>query len=126
MKREDDFEVRREHLKKLSDEEIYNKFWSLAEKIVDPLIDLAYKNTSPSIERSVLLRMGFSSMESEAIVKEGIKRDLMRKGMGNVVLKYSEIKNMNYLEAGKLLANGDGWEEVLSTFKDNKEASIYA
>ena len=67
MKREDDFEKRREHLKNLTDEQLYERFWSLTEQIVKPMVDLAYKHTSPSIERSVLLRMGFSSLEAEAI-----------------------------------------------------------
>ncbi|MFA6940099.1 MAG: ornithine aminomutase subunit alpha [Clostridiaceae bacterium] len=112
MKREDDFKVRREHLKDLSDEELKIRFWSLTEEIVRPLVDLAYNNTSPSIERSVLLRMGFNSMESEAIVSEGIKWNLIGKGMGNVVLKYAKLKNIPYMEAGKNLANGSGWKEV--------------
>ena len=59
--REDDYLKRREHLKDLSDQELKERFWQLAEQAVKPLVDLAYKNTSPAIERSVLLRMGFSS-----------------------------------------------------------------
>ena len=73
MKREDDFQLRRQHLKNLSDEELYEKFWSLTEEIVNPLVELAYNHTSPSIERSVLLRMGFSSIEASKIVKKFLK-----------------------------------------------------
>ena len=62
MHRPDDFQERRKHLEGLSEEELEKRFWDLAEKIVDPLLELAYKNTSPSIERSVLLSMGFSSI----------------------------------------------------------------
>lgn len=112
MKREDDFEKRREHLKNLSDEELYNKFWKLTEQIVEPMIDLAKKHTSPSIERSVLLRMGFSSIEAGNIVKEGLKWNLMGKGMGNVVLTYAEINNIDYLKAGEELSRGIGWDKV--------------
>jgi len=112
MKRADDFEVRREHLKNLSDEELYNRFWALTEDIVKPLIDLAYTHTSPSVERSVLLRMGFSSIEAGAIINEGMKWNLLGKGMGNVVLNYAELKGVDYLEAGTALANGEGWELV--------------
>ena len=61
--RQDDYLVRREHLKKLSDKELRKYFLQLSEKIVEPLLDLSYKNTSKSIERSVLLRMGFSSID---------------------------------------------------------------
>lgn len=112
MKRKDDFEQRREHLKALSDEELYEKFWNLTEEIVKPLIKLAETHTSPSIERSVLLRMGFSSLECDSIVKEGMKWNLIGKGMGNVVLAYAEIANMDYLKAGEALARGEGWELV--------------
>jgi hypothetical protein len=112
MKRDDDFELRHEHLKDLSDEELKDRFWKLTEEIVKPLIDLAYNNTSPSIERSVLLRMGFNSLESEAIVSQGIKWNLIGKGMGNVVLQYAKLKNIPYIEAGKELGNGKGWKDV--------------
>lgn len=117
MKREDDFEVRRKHLTDLSDEELYNRFWKLTEDIVNPLIDLAYNHTSSSIERSVLLRMGFSSLESDAIVAEGLKAGLLGKGMGNVVLKYADLKGVAYLEAGRQLAEGKGWNEATALFK---------
>jgi D-ornithine 4,5-aminomutase subunit alpha len=112
MKREDDFEFRRKHLSDLSDEELYNRFWSLTEEIVKPLIDMAYTHTSPSVERSVLLRMGFSSIEAGNIVKEGMKMKLLGKGMGNVVLTYSRLKCIPYLKAGEELSRGIGWNEV--------------
>lgn len=117
MKREDDFEIRRKHLADLSDEELYERFWKLTEEIVNPLIDLAYNHTSSSIERSVLLRMGFSSLESDAIVAEGLKAGLLGKGMGNVVLKYADLKGVSYLEAGRQLAEGKGWNEATALFK---------
>ncbi|WP_138203168.1 ornithine aminomutase subunit alpha [Haloimpatiens lingqiaonensis] len=112
MKREDDFEKRREHIKDLTNEELYNRFWSLTEEIVKPMVDLAYNHTSPSIERSVLLRMGFTSIEASEIVKQGSKWKLLGKGMGHVVLKYADIKNINYMEAGRELAEGKGWDKV--------------
>ncbi|MGG7164376.1 ornithine aminomutase subunit alpha [Clostridium ihumii] len=120
LKREDDFEVRRKHLSNLSDEELYNRFWELTEEIVSPLIDLAYKNTSPSIERSVLLRMGFSSLEASKITNEGAKLNLLSKGMGNVVVKYAKKNNIDYLEAGKILSEGTGWNEVIEIFRGDK------
>lgn len=122
MKREDDFKVRREHLKDLSDEELKERFWSLTEEIVRPLVKLAYNNTSPSIERSVLLRMGFNSMESEAIVSEGIKWNLIGKGMGNVVLQYAKLRNISYMEAGRNLADGSGWKEVNKLLRGDNNA----
>ena len=63
MKREDDFEVRRQHIANLTDEELYARFWELTDQVVDPLLELGRKNTTPSVERSVLLRMGVSSLD---------------------------------------------------------------
>jgi D-ornithine 4,5-aminomutase subunit alpha len=113
MKRSDDFEKRRNHLKNLSDEELYNRFWELTEKVVSPMVNLAYTHTSPAVERSVLLRMGFSSLEAGNIVKEGIKHNLIGKGMGNMVLAYSKLKNIPYLKAGEELAEGIGWDALI-------------
>ena len=53
MKREDDFQVRRQHLANLTDEELYNRFWELIAKVDEPLLELGYKNTTPSVERAV-------------------------------------------------------------------------
>lgn len=112
MQRADDFEKRREHIKNLTDEELYNRFWSLTEEIVKPMVDLAYNNTSASIERSVLLRMGFTSIECSEIVKQGCKWNLLGKGIGHVVLEYANIKGIDYMEAGRELAEGKGWEQI--------------
>lgn len=122
MKREDDFELRREHLKNLSDKELKEKFWELTEEIVRPLVDMAYNHTSPAIERSVLLRMGFSSMEAGNIVKEGMKWNLMGKGMGSVVLAYSKIRSISYLKAGEELSRGIGWNEVQGFMRGENNA----
>ncbi|MFW6225144.1 MAG: D-ornithine 4,5-aminomutase subunit OraS, partial [Bacteroidota bacterium] len=54
---QDKFKTEKAKLDKLTDEELNHLFWKKAEKIVNPLIDLAKTHTSPSIERSVLLRM---------------------------------------------------------------------
>ncbi|SFH47124.1 D-ornithine 4,5-aminomutase S subunit [Tindallia magadiensis] len=120
MKRADDFEQRRKHLKDLSDEELELRFWQLAEKIVDPMINLAEKNTSPSIERSVLLRMGFSSMEAKSIVEGVMDRGLMGKGAGHIVFKVAKEKNMDIREVGLQLAEGNLWEDAISLFKEEK------
>lgn len=112
MERPDDFEKRREHLKALSDEELKKRFWQLAEEIVRPLYDLAWSHTSPSIERSVLLRMGFSSLEAKTIVSGLEKRGLLGKGAGRAVLEYAAMTGAHYLEAGRALSEGKGWEEL--------------
>ncbi|MBZ2173692.1 ornithine aminomutase subunit alpha [Schnuerera sp. xch1] len=117
MKRKDDFNERRKHLANLSEEELERRFWELAEKIVDPLVELAEKNTSPSIERSVLLRMGFSSLEAAAIVNGAIDRGLLGKGAGHIVYRLAKDKNMDIRETGLKLVDGELWDEVLSIFQ---------
>lgn len=116
MKRADDFETRRKHLANLTDEELKQRFWELAEKIVDPLVQLGYKHTTPAIERSVLLRMGFSSIEAKAIVEGVMQKGLMGKGAGHVVWKLSQKLNIHVRDAGVALANGKYWDEVESLF----------
>ena len=115
-KRLDDFSERRAHLANLSDEELKQRFWDLASQIVDPMLELGRKNTSPSIERSVLLRMGFSSIEAKEIVDKVIDRGLMGKGAGHVVYKLAKEKDMSIRDAGVALANGQYWDEVVSLF----------
>lgn len=114
--RVDDFSVRREHLKTMSDVELKTYFHELAEKIVNPLYDLAYENTSKSIERSVLLRMGFSSIEAKAIVDNLDEKNLLRKGAGHSVYLLSKTRNISIREAGELLINGEGLEYVKEYF----------
>lgn len=117
MKREDDFEVRRRHLAGLTESELEQRFWQLCYRIVDPLIKLANDNTSPSIERSVLLRMGFSSLEAKAIVDEVMKMDLLGKGAGNVVYTLSRIRNVGIKEAGQMVIGGNCADEIVRHFK---------
>lgn len=106
VRREDDFQSRRDHLKNLSDAELKAKFWQLADEIVKPLVELAKKNTSPSIERSVLLRMGFSSVEISQVVDKVVDLGLMGKGAGHVVYAISEKFNIPVREAGMGLVEG--------------------
>ena len=115
-KRLDDFQDRRAHLANLSNEELKERFWNLANEIVQPMLDLGRKNTSPSIERSVLLRMGFSSLEAKEIVNGVIDKGLMGKGAGHVVYKLAKENNISVREAGVMLVNGQGWDEVVTLF----------
>ncbi len=116
MKREDDYKVRRKHLEDLTDEQLYDRFWELASQIVDPLIEIGKKNTTPAIERSVLLRMGFSSLEVKPIVEGVMKKGLMGKGCGNVVYRLAEKKGITVREAGLLLIEGKEWDTVDTLF----------
>ena len=83
MKRTDDFQERRAHLANLTDDQLEARFWELANKLVDPLLKMGYEYTSPAVERSVLLRMGFSSIEAKAIVDGCIEHNLIAHGAGN-------------------------------------------
>lgn len=117
MKRADDFAERRKKIAGMSDEELYQHFWALTEKVVDPLLELGKKNTSPSIERSVLLRMGVSSLDTKPIVEGCIDRNLMGKGAGHCVYKLSKKRDISIKDAARLLADGEGWDEVAAEFK---------
>lgn len=117
MKREDDFQERRKHLAGLSEKELEERFWELAEKVVEPLVELAEKNTSPSNERSVLLRMGFSSSEAGIIVEGAIDRGLLGKGAGHIVYRLAKDKNLGIRETGLKLIDGEMWEDVVSIFQ---------
>jgi D-ornithine 4,5-aminomutase subunit alpha len=106
------FEQRRAHLKGLSDEELRARFWELAGQAVAPLVALARTHTTPSIERSVLLRGGLSSVEAARVVQGAAQRGLLGLGAGNLVLRLAKRRGVPFVEAGRLLAAGEGWEEV--------------
>ncbi len=116
MTRIDDFDNRRKHIANLTDEELKARFWKLANEAVDPLIKLAKTQTTPAIERSVLLRMGFSSLEAKAIVDQVIDHGLMGKGAGHVVYRVASLKHIAIREAGLKLISGMYWEDILISF----------
>ena len=120
IKREDDFQTRREHLKNLNDDELKARFWALTGQLVDPLLELAHENTSPAIERSVLLRMGFSSLEAKAIVDACMERSLTGHGAGNVVYRYAKHANLPVREAGLALMTPAKMDEAARLFGGEK------
>lgn len=117
MKRNDDYKERRAHLADMTDEQLEQRFWELANKLVDPLLQMGYEYTSPAVERSVLLRMGFSSIEAKAIVEGCIKHDIISHGAGNVVYKLANSEGMELRAAGVSLAGGKMWDKAESLFK---------
>ena len=117
MKRADDFQERRKHLANLTDKELYERFWQLTEQVVDPLLELGKRNTTPSIERSVLLRMGISSLDAKPIVQGCMDKGLMGKGAGHVVYRLAKAKSISVKEAGSMLAEGKGWDEAVALFR---------
>lgn len=116
MQRADDYPVRRRQIAHLSDEELYRLFWDLTNRVVEPLVELAKAHTSPSIERSVLLRMGFSSLEAKAIAEGSAERHLLGKGAGHVVLKVAQATGMDIRNAGRELAAGRLWDAAERAF----------
>ena len=117
MQRKDNFQTKRAHLVNLSEEELEEKFWELAETIVDPLINLSINHTTPSIERSVLLRMGFSSIEASVLINMILDKELISKGAGHIVYRAAKENNINIREAGILLMQGKLWDSVKTAFK---------
>jgi len=112
VERPDDFASRRERLRALSDEELHAYFWSLVDEIVAPLIQEARTHTTPSIERSVLLRMGFSSIEAKALVDQLTERGLLGHGAGRLVMELAKRKGVTVREAGTAMLEGRYWEEL--------------
>ena len=117
MKRADDYQERRAHLANLSDAELEQRFWALAEQITEPLLKMGYEYTSPSIERSVLLRMGFSSIEAKSIVDGCIEHNLIGHGAGNVVYRLSVATKTDIRTAGLALCEGKLWQEAEAQFE---------
>ena len=112
MERIDDYQKRREKVVELSDEELKSRFWELLKKIVEPNVEEAKTHTSPSIERSVLLRMGFSSIEAKALVTEIAERGLLGHGAGGIVFKAADKNGISVRDAGLGLLEGKHWEDI--------------
>ena len=110
--RPDDFESRRGHLRELSDDELHMRFWNLVDQIVEPLIEEARSHTTPSIERSVLLRMGLSSIEAKGLVDGLARRGLLGHGAGRLLLDLAEAKGISIREAAEALLDDRLWEDV--------------
>ena len=107
LERPDDFEARRAHLASMSDEALHARFWDLVERIVAPLIVEARTHTSPAIERSVLMRMGFSSIECKQLVDQMQQRDLLGHGAGRLVLELAKSRGLSLRDAGQALLQGE-------------------
>ena len=118
MKRNDDFETRRAHLAGMSDDELKAYFWQLADKLTEPLLQMGREYTSPAVERSVLLRMGFSSLEVKPIVDTAIEKNLIAHGAGNIVYRLSRETGLGIRETGLRLAQGELWDRAAALFEE--------
>jgi D-ornithine 4,5-aminomutase subunit alpha len=100
------FEQRRTELRKLSDEELKARFWDLCEQVMAPVVDLARTHTSPSIERSVLLRMGIDSLSAHGVVERIGQAGLLGRGAGRILLEVAERQGTDVRgAAAAILAN---------------------
>lgn len=113
------FEKRKTGLEKLSDDALKARFWQLCDQLVQPVVELAKTHTSPSIERSVLLRMGIDSVSTHAIVTRIHEAGLLGKGAGNIVLQVSEKNQLSIREAGQKIIDD---KDILSQFVGRKKA----
>lgn len=107
------YRERRQELKHLSDEQLKERFWSLAKKVVQPMVELARTHTTPSIERSVLLRMGIDSISATAVVSKILESGLLGKGAGHVLLKVAEKINAGVKDAAAAIIENPGILEGL-------------
>jgi len=110
--RDGDFEVRRQALRGLSDEELHERFWQLVDRIVAPLVEEAREHTTPAIERAVLLRMGFTSVESKVLVDALQSRGLLGRGVGGLLVDQARQRGISPREVGLALIGGEGWEAL--------------
>jgi D-ornithine 4,5-aminomutase subunit alpha len=110
MVRPDTYREVRQHLDNLDDAALEARFWKLSREVVEPLVELARTHTSPSIERSVLMRMGIDSPTCMAVVSECEKRGLLGHGAGHVLLVCMREWDVGAPVAAAKLAAGEGWD----------------
>ncbi|MGB4594397.1 MAG: D-ornithine 4,5-aminomutase subunit OraS [Anaerolineaceae bacterium] len=101
------FSERQERLHSLSDEALKARFWELCDQVVSPIAELARTHTSPSIERSVLLRMGIDSQSALGVVEKIKQAGLLGKGAGHVLLELAEKEHLEVKQAAtRILEDG--------------------
>ncbi|MDR1768396.1 MAG: ornithine aminomutase subunit alpha [Propionibacteriaceae bacterium] len=114
------FEALRGELAQLDDEALKERFWALCQQIMEPVVELARTHTSPSIERSVLLRMGIDSVTTHAVVENVRQAGLLGKGAGHAVLRASQRLGLDIPAAAKAVADNPSVLEGLFEGKDNE------
>ncbi len=118
--RADDFQTRRKHLEKYNDEQLKTYFFELIDKINEPILKMGKEYTTPAIERSILMRMGFSSQEAKFITNKLFEHDLLQFGAGHVVYKYHLIKKLPLREAGLKLLDDENVIKIRGEFFEAK------
>ncbi|MDO5082741.1 ornithine aminomutase [Arachnia propionica] len=98
------FETLRAELSTMDDEALKARFWELCHQVMEPVVELSRTHTSPSIERSVLLRMGINSVTTHAVVENVLNAGLLGKGAGHVVLRLAQRDGISIRDAGDAIA----------------------
>ena len=98
------YEALRTELADLDDAALKERFWQLCEEVMTPVVDLARTHTTPSIERSVLLRMGIDSVTTHAVVENVFAASLGGKGAGHAVLRLSRRDGIGLRDAAARIA----------------------
>ncbi|MDO5287994.1 MAG: D-ornithine 4,5-aminomutase subunit OraS [Actinomycetia bacterium] len=102
--REERFEKLRAELATMDDEALKARFWQLAHQVMEPVVELSRTHTSPSVERSVLLRMGIDSVTTHAVVENVLNAGLLGKGAGHAVLRVSQRDGIDIRAAAAAVA----------------------
>ena len=103
-------EAHRQRLKQMSNDELHAYFEELLDKLMQPLIEKARDHTSPSVERSVLLRMGLSSSTAETLVNRMVEKGLLGHGAGYLVWGLARQQGITVREASEALLRGEYWD----------------
>lgn len=97
------YEQLRTELAGLDDEALKARFWQLCQEAMTPVVEFARAHTTPSIERSVLLRMGIDSVSTHAVVENLLNAGLLGKGAGHAVLRLSRMRGIDLRAAAQLI-----------------------
>ncbi|MES9905658.1 MAG: D-ornithine 4,5-aminomutase subunit OraS [Sedimenticola sp.] len=101
------------HNEALDDGELHEEFWILINQVADPLMEGARTHTTPAIEHSLLLRMGFDCDESTQLVRRMEALNLLGYGAAHLVLKLARLKGLRVREAGMALLGNRYWDELV-------------
>lgn len=111
--RVDVYTSRRRALASVSGEEPQETFWKLSGEAVDTMVEEARTHTTPSIERAVLLHMGFDSSESARLVEWMEELNLLGQGAAQLIQALAKQKKLTMREAGMALLGGKYWDQLL-------------
>lgn len=82
-----------------------DRFWELTHELVGPLVRLAEEHTTPSIERSVLLRMGLDSVQAGELVDLAVREGWLGDGVGKVLRDHADKNGISLSAAHAELMN---------------------